>query len=180
MAVKSANMTPVPRGQAEPTVKLEFRLKESEYEQFLNLLTWVPSDAESYQSNSSDTFRKIFKAGLMWVAEDPAARMSQIRMPKILPMAGVERLPLPSPKPRVLKGGHHPEPQDDTDNVHKAERDLGPPGVQSPKAEPPRKSGDKGTRKSGDPRQHGPSKAKIRKRDAGPDTPEERREREGR
>ena len=136
-------------------MKLEFRLKESEFAQFLNLLTWAPSDSESYTANSSDTFRKVFKAGLMWLAENPAARMSQVRTPNIPAMEGVTRLPIPVPRPRVLKGGpahtHVILPADGTPGISDLAKDLGKPGASAPPpAKPEPKPKPKGKAKSAD------------------------------
>lgn len=75
------------------------------------------------------------------------------------------------PRPKAGEVIKHPAVKDDTNTVGKNEKELGQQG---------RVPGDKGTRKSGDPRQSKGKKAPKDRRVVGEDTAEERREREGR
>lgn len=108
----------------------------------------------------SDLLRTAIRVGLESLREDPSP---------------LGKRPLDPSMFRV----HHGDPKADTPGVTKLANELrAERPVSSPEDETVREPGGKSTRKDGTTRRRSAHKAP--KRDAGPDTPEERREREGR
>lgn len=114
----------------EPGLKIEFRLNGPEARQFFNLLTWNTTEQEEREgSNASSVYRKIFKAGMLWLAQDPA-NWTRIKTPAVAPRPGSHS----APEATVIK---HPAAENLTPGtLSELDGDLGLKGRRARKRSP--------------------------------------------